>query len=400
MFLSRQRVVLIGVVCGVSALAVGGALYLTDTRPDLAAIRDRVAATTAPPPPPAAPLAVPVSVGVSRSEPVKIYLTGIGTVQAYNTVAVKSRVDGEITQILFQEGQDVKAGDPLAIIDPRPLQAQVAQQRATRAKDAALLEGAQLDLKRYEDLVRKDFASRQQVDQQRAQVDQYRAQIDSDQAQIMFAETQLGYTTIRSPIEGRAGIRQIDQGNFVHAADNAPIVVITQLKPISVIFTLASSAVAQGKLAPGQTHVPVVAMAADDKTKLDEGSIDLVDNQVDQSTGTIKLKASFPNEQLKLWPGNFVNGRIVVDERKAGVTVPAAALRHGPRGDFIWVVSAAKKAEFRSVAAGQSIDGRVLIERGLKAGEQVVTDGHFRLEAGVAVEVIGHEQDQPPKSSG
>ena len=203
---------------------------------------------------------------MSRTEPVKIYLTGIGTVQAYNTVAVKSRVDGEIMQVVFQEGQDVKAGDPLAIIDPRPFQAQLAQQRAARAKDEALLQGAVLDLKRYEDLSRRDFASHQQVDQQRAQVDQYRAQIDSDQAQIDYAQTQLGYTTIRSPIEGRAGIRQIDQGNFVHAADNTPMVVITQLRPISVIFTLAASSVAQGKLKPGQTHIPVIAMAADDRT--------------------------------------------------------------------------------------------------------------------------------------
>ena len=184
---------------------------------DIAGLRNRVTAATAVPTPPVNP-AVPVSIGLSRSEPVKIYLTGIGTVQAYNTVAVKSRVDGEIIQVLFQEGQDVKAGDPLAIIDPRPFLAQLAQQRAARAKDEAMLQGAQLDLKRYEDLSRRDFASRQQVDQQRAQVDQYRAQIDSDQAQIDYAQTQLNYTTIRSPIEGRAGIRQIDQGNYVHAS--------------------------------------------------------------------------------------------------------------------------------------------------------------------------------------
>jgi membrane fusion protein, multidrug efflux system len=396
MFLSRQFVVRAGVVCAVSTLAVGAALYLTNTGLDISGLRDRVAASVAAVPAIPVTTPVPVSIGTSRTEPVKIYLTGIGTVQAYNTVMVKSRVDGEIVQVVFQEGQDLKIGDPLAIIDPRPFQAQLAQQRAARAKDEALWVGAVLDMKRYEDLVRRDFASRQQVDQQRALVDQYRAQMDSDQAQIDYAQTQVDYTTIRSPIEGRAGIRQIDQGNFVHAADNSPIVVITQLRPISVIFTLAASSVEQGKLTPGQTHVPVVAMAADDRTRLDEGTIDLVDNQVDQTTGTIKLKASFPNKDLHLWPGNFVNGRIVVDERKAGVTVPAAALRHGPRGDFIWVVSHEQKAELRNVTAGQAIDGRVLIERGLKPGEQVVTDGHFRLEAGVSVEVIKREQDQPP----
>ena len=246
----------------------------------------------------------------------------------------------------------------------------------------------------------RSFASRQQVDQQRAQVEQYRAQIDSDQAQIDYAQTQLGYTTIRSPIEGRAGIRQIDQGNYVHAADNTPMVVITQLRPISVIFTLAASSVARGKLKPGQTHIPVIAMAADDRTKLDEGTIDLVDNQVDQSTGTIKLKASFPNKDMHLWPGNFVNGRIVVDEVKDGVTVPAAALRHGPRGDFIWVVSHEDKAGSRTVTAGQTIDGRVLIEHGLKSDERVVTDGHFRLEPGVKVDVIRHQRDAPAPRDG
>lgn len=395
MLVSRQFVVRAGAVCALSAAAGVAALYLTGMQLDIASLRERMAAsTTVPSVPPATP-AVPVSVGTSRSETVKIYLTGIGTVQAYNTVAIKSRVDGEITQILFQEGQDVKVGDPLAIIDPRPLQAQLAQQRAMRAKDAALLEGASLDLKRYQDLVVRNFASRQQVDQTQALVDQYAAQIASDQAQIDYAQTQLGYTTIRSPIEGRAGICQIDQGNFIHATDTSPIVVITQLRPISVIFNLAASSVAQGKLKPGQTHIPVIAMAADDRTKLDDGTIDLVDNQVDQSTGTIKLKASFPNEALRLWPGDFVNGHIVVDERKNGVTVPTAALRHGPRGDFVWVVSNDQKAELRPVTAGQSINGRVLIERGLKSGEPVVTDGHFRLEAGVAVEIIHRDEDAP-----
>ena len=387
MILSRQFVVRAGVVGAVSALAAGMALYLSNTGIDVAALRDRLAiGATTPVPPPNPP--VPVTIALSRVEPVKIYLTGIGTVQAYNTVAVKSRVDGEIMQVLFQEGQDVKAGDPLAIVDPRPFEAQLAQQRAARAKDEAMLQGALLDLKRYDELAQRNFASRQQLDQQRAQVDQFRAQIAADQAQIDYAQTQLGYTTIRSPIEGRAGIRQIDQGNFVHAMDNAPLVVITQLRPISVIFTLAASSVAQGKLKPGQTHIPVIAMAADDKTRLDEGTIDLVDNQVDQSTGTIKLKASFPNQELRLWPGNFVNGRIVIDEVKAGVTVPTAALRHGPHGDFIWVISHEQKAESRTVTAGQAIDGRVLIQHGLKPDEQVVTDGHFRLEPGVNVDVV------------
>lgn len=399
MLLSRQFVFRAGLVCALSVVAGGAVLYVAGAPLDISGLRDRVGFATPAPLPPTVP-PVPVSVGVSRSEVVKVYLTGIGTVQAYNTVAIKSRVDGEIIQVLFKEGQDVKAGDLLAIIDPRPLQAQLAQQRATRAKDQALLEGALLDQKRYDDLAKRDFASRQQVDQQRALVDQFRAQIDSDQAQIDYAQTQLSFTTIRSPIEGRAGIRQIDQGNFVHAADNSPIVVITQLQPISVIFTLAASSVAQGKLTIGQTHIPVVAMAADDRTKLDEGTLDLVDNQVDQSTGTIKLKASFPNQALRLWPGDFVNGRIVIGELKDGVTVPSAALRHGPHGDFVWIVTNGQKAELRLVTAGQAIDGRVLVEKGLRPGEQVVTDGHFRLEAGTVVDIIHHEQGVPAPRSG
>ncbi len=212
---------------------------------------------------------------------------------------------------------------PLAIIDPRPFQAQLEQQQATRGKDQALLDGALLDQRRYESLVQKDFASRQQVDQQRALVEQYRAQIKTDDAMIDYARNQLGYTTLRSPLNGRAGIRMVDQGNFIHATDATPIVVITQLQPISVIFTLPAAAVARSRLTPGQVNVPVLAYAADDSTKLDEGVVELVDNLVDPSTGTIKLKASFPNTSTRLWPGNFVNGRLVVDTQRNGITVPA-----------------------------------------------------------------------------
>lgn len=389
MMSARRVTALIGLACAVTAGAAIGAVYLDGPRLDITGTSAWVGGLFAPPPPasPATPPAVPVSVGAALKQDVRITLSAIGTVQAYNTVAVKSRVDGEIVQILFHEGQDVKPGDALAIIDPRPFQAQLLQQQAARAKDAALLQGAQLDLARYQDLLRKDFASRQQVDQQQALVAQYAAQVQADEAQISYAETQLAYTVIRSPIEGRAGIRQIDQGNIVHAADNSPIVVITQLRPISVIFTVASESAARGRLVPGQTHVPVAALAADDRTKLDDGTVDLVDNQVDQTTGTIKLKASFPNAELRLWPGNFVNGRIVVADRPGSVTVPAAALRHGPRGDFVWVVRDGR-AELRTVTAGQADGGRVLVEHGLTGDERVVTDGQYRLQPNSRVEVV------------
>lgn len=330
-----------------------------------------------------------VQVATVRSDDVPITLSGIGTVQAYNTVGVRSRVDGEIVEIRFREGQDVKAGDALAVIDPRPLQAQLAQSEAMRAKDGALLAGALLDLNRSESLVAKNFASQQQVDQQRALVEQYRAQIRSDEAQMEYARTQLGYTTIVSPIGGRTGIRQIDAGNYIRAGDAGTIVVVSQVQPISVVFTLPASAVAQSRLTLGETSVPVSAYAADDSTLLDTGQVELVDNQVDQTTGTIKLKARFANERLRLWPGNFVNGRLTVDTRRNGVTMPLSALRHGPRGDFVFVVKEGDTVEVRNLVSGQASGGRVLVERGLRAGERVVTEGHFRLENGTAVEVLG-----------
>jgi multidrug efflux system membrane fusion protein len=370
-------------------LGVGGAIYWGALPIDVRAVRDAALTSIAPaplvrPPPPA----VPVSVAVARTEDVPITISGIGTVQAYNSVAVKSKVDGEITQVLFDEGQDVKAGDPLVVIDPRPYQAQVAQAVANRAKDQALYDGAVLDLRRYEDLVLKDFASRQQVDQQRALVDQYRAQILNDVGQIDYATTQLGFTTVRSPLSGRAGIRQIDQGNFVHSTDHTVIVTITQLQPISVVFSLPADDVARSRLVPGQVHVPVVALAADDRTKLDEGVVELVDNTVDPTTGTIKLKASFPNKELRLWPGNFVNGRLVVDIRHNAITVPTAALRHGPRGDFVWIARADDTAISKGVTAGQAGDGKILIERGLERGTRVITEGHFRLEDNTRIEIV------------
>jgi multidrug efflux system membrane fusion protein len=329
---------------------------------------------------------VPVKVTSAVVEDVPIYLTGIGTIQAYNTVNVQSRVDGEITQILFQEGQDVKQGDVLAIIDPRPLQAQLEQQIAIRQKDQALLDGAVLDMRRYDTLVKKDFVSRQQVDQQHALVDQYTAQVKNDDAQIEYARTMLGYTTIRAPIGGRLGIRQIDQGNFLRISDRATIVTITQLQPISIVFSLSAAAVSQTRLTLGQTDAPVIALGPDNVNELDQGAITLVDNQVDQATGTIKLKASFPNLAQKLWPGNFANGRITVDTRRNAVTIPAISVRHGPRGDFVWVAKPDQTAAFRPVVVGQVFGGRALIDRGLAKGERVVIEGYYRLVNGSPIE--------------
>jgi multidrug efflux system membrane fusion protein len=332
-------------------------------------------------------------------EDVPIYLTGIGTVQAFNTVNIQSRVDGEITSIHFREGQDVKQGDVLATIDQRPLQAQLEQQIAIRQKDQALLDGALLDMKRYDMLVQKDFATRQQVDQQHALVEQHKAQIKNDEAQIDYVRTQLGYTTISAPTRGRVGIRQVDQGNFVRASDRTTIVTISQLQPISVVFALSASAVGQTRLTLGQVNAAVTALNADSTTELDKGSVDLVDNQVDQTTGTIKLKATFPNAALKLWPGNFVNGRITVETRQAAATVPAIAVRHGPRGDFVWIVKSDQTAAFRPVVVGQVHLGRALIERGVANGEQVVTEGYYRLENGTRIEIDDATKPAPSVQS-
>jgi multidrug efflux system membrane fusion protein len=252
---------------------------------------------------------------------------------------------------------------------------------------------------RYDSLIQKGGAvSRQVVDQQHALVNQYKAQVKNDEAQIDYARTQLGYTTIRAPITGRLGIRQVDQGNFVHAVNPATIVTITQLQPISVIFTLSAVAVGQTHLTLGQVDAPVIALGTDNTTELDRGAINLVDNQVDQTTGTIKLKATFPNQALKLWPGNFVNGRITVETRRMAVTVPAIAVRHGPRGDFVWVAKPDQTAAFRPVGVGQVFGGRTLINRGLAKGEQEVTEGYYRLENGSRIEIEAAPKTTAPSA--
>jgi multidrug efflux system membrane fusion protein len=330
---------------------------------------------------------VPVKVASVRVEDVPISITGIGTVQAYNTVSVRSKVDGEIIQILYREGQDVKQGDVLIKIDPKPLQAQLDQQIAIRDKDRALLEGAMLDMQRYETLVKNYAVSRQQFDQQHALVDQYKAQVANDEAQIDYARTQLDFTSIRAPINGRVGIRLVDQGNFLHASDGTVLVVITQLQPISVVFTLSATMIGETSLTLGQARAAVAAIAQDNTTVIDRGFVEVVDNQVDPSTGTIKVKASFPNSALKLWPGNFVNGRITVDTRKAGTTVPSVAVRHGPRGDYVWIVKADQTVAVRSVATGQAFGDRTLVDRGLARAERVVIEGYYRLQTGSKVSI-------------
>jgi membrane fusion protein, multidrug efflux system len=332
--------------------------------------------------------AVRVQVSQVRAEDVPIRISGIGTVQAYNTINVTTRVDGQITQILFHEGQDVKAGDPLAIIDPRPYAAQLNQAKATLLKDQALLAQATSDLQRYETLEKSTSIAQQQAEDQRFLVMQDSAQVKLDEALVDYDQTQLEYTTIRAPIGGRLGIRQVDQGNIVYAALNTTIVVLTELRPISVIFTFPAGDVARAKLVPGETHVPVIAYAADNKTSLDRGTVDLVDNEVDPTTGNIKLRASFPNEELHLWPGDFVNGQVIVGVRHKGLVVPPTAIRHGPRGDFVWVVRDDNTAWAQGVRILQSEDDRILVTGNLKPGQKIVIEGHFLLQNGTRVGAV------------
>lgn len=330
-----------------------------------------------------ADVAVPVTVSLVTIKTVPIYLDGIGTVQASNTVQIHSRVDGEITEVRFREGQDVKAGDVLAQVDSRPFTANLAQMEANLLRDKAQLADAKAQLSRLVQL--KDFASRQSVDTQRAQVAQFEALVAADQAQVDYARTQLDYTSIRSPIDGRTGIRQIDVGNVVHAADTTPIVTVTQFQPIAVVFTLNADHLPAINAGTKRGTLPVLAFSKDNRTQLAQGTLDLVDNQIDQATATIRLKASFANADHGLWPGQFVNARLRVDVHE-GLTVPATAIQHGPNGTYAWVVARDRTVQMQPVTVRQVQDGEALIEAGLEAGQRVVIDGQYKLQPGTLTE--------------
>ena len=328
--------------------------------------------------------AVPVTAGVVKDQEFVISRVGLGTVQAYNTVTVKARVDGEVQKIAFREGQDVQVGDVLAQIDPRPYEAQLHQAEADKARDQALLANAKLDLERYSKLVVKEFATRQSVDTQEALVAQYQAAIAHDQAVIDNAHVQLGYTTIVSPIVGRTGIRLIDQGNIVHAADAGGLVVVTQVAPISVIFTLPQKYLPEIIDAMRDGTLLVLAYDQDDSIKLAEGRLELIDNQIDQGTGSIRLKAIFQNLDGRLWPGQFVSARLLLGVRH-GPVVPEAALQYGPNGSYAFVVKQDSTVETRPVRIAASRHGEALIEHGLAVGETIVVDGHYKLRPGARI---------------
>jgi multidrug efflux system membrane fusion protein len=329
---------------------------------------------------------VPVVSGQVMARDVPLNLTGIGTIQAYNTVTIRARVDGELVNVAFVEGSDVKKGDVLAQIDPRPFQAALDNALATLAKDQATLNNAKRDLARYQDTAGKGYSSRQQLDTQAMTVDATTAQIQADNATIENARVQLGYTTITSPLDGVTGIRLVDQGNIVHASDANGLVVVTQLQPISAIFTLPQIELPQVTAARAKGTLSVVALDSDGVTELDQGTLALVDNQIDPATGTIKLKASFPNERRTLWPGQFVNVRLQVGAVHDGLTVTSRVIQRGPKGYFAFVIKPDNTVEMRPVETGQDDRGQILVTKGLNAGERVVVDGQLRLQPGTVVQ--------------
>jgi multidrug efflux system membrane fusion protein len=358
----------------VALLALAGGIYLTRT----------------PAPPPHAakkiPAPVPVTAAAATARDVPIYLSALGTVQASDMVALRSQIDGVLKSVNFKEGQEVHKGDVLAEIDSHALAAVVAQGVAKKAEDQAQLVAAEKDLDRFKELAKKSYSSQQSIDQQQAKVDQLKATIDGDQATIDNSRTQLSYATIRSPIEGRAGFRQIDAGNVIHANDPNPLTVITKLRPALTILTLPQKDLGAVREAMRRGPVPVAAFDQDNERQLAEGKLMLIDNQIDQATSTIRLKASFPNEDERLWPGEFVHIRVHADTRKGAVTIPAAALQRGPDGFYVWVVTPDNKADHRPLKAVPVSDKLVIVTHGLKAGEQVVVSGQYRLQTGTPVE--------------
>ena len=333
------------------------------------------------------PPAVAVDVATVTAQDVPVYAEGLGTVQAFYTVQVTARVDGQIEKVGFTEGQDVKKGALLAQIDARPFQAALEGAVATRDKDKATLANAHLDMDRYQLLAPEDLASKQTVDTQKALIAQLGAQIKGDEAAIDSARTQLDYTTIRSPIDGRTGIRQVDPGNIVHGANSTNIVVVTQLEPISVIFSLPEEQFAQVSAALHRGPVPVMALSRDRNEQLDQGTLELIDNQIDQTTGTLRLKATLPNKERHLWPGQFVNMQVLTQTQHQALTIPESALERGPDGLYAYLVGADSKVSVAQLTAGVTHDGRVVVAKGLKEGDQVVTSNQYRVQPGSRIKV-------------
>jgi multidrug efflux system membrane fusion protein len=360
-----------------AALLAGGALYFTHTL-------EKVAAAPAPPP------AVSIVAGVVAQHAVPIYLTGVGTVIAYNTDVVRAQIQGQILSINFIEGQTVHAGDLLAQIDPRPYQALIEQYVGTLERDQAQLTNAQANLTRYSQLGDKGWATPQLIETQKAQVGQLQAAVKTDQALIDAAKVQLSYTRLTSPIDGVVGIRQIDVGNIISPSSANGLVVVTQLDPISLIFTLPETSLPQIQQQQQNTKGPleVLAYSQDDKIQLGQGVLGLVNNEILQTTGSIQLKANYANTAHKLWPGELVNARLLLNTRPNGLTVPAGVVQQGQQGTYAYVIKPDNTVEPRAVTVAQISNGQALIDSGLAANEQVVVDGQYKLQPGSHVTIL------------
>src|SRR5229473_2294986 len=329
---------------------------------------------------------VPVVAAAARTRGVGVYLSGLGSVTPLNMVTVRSRVDGELIAVHFQEGQIVRSGDLLAEIDPRPFQAQLTQFEGQLERDQALLDNARLDLKRFQELVTTDAVPRQQLDTQVSLVHQLEGTVKNDQGQIDATKVQLVYCRITSPIAGRVGLRLVDPGNIVHAADTGGLRVVTQLQPITVIFTIPEDSIPTvlEQLRQG-VRLPVEAYDREQRRKLADGALLTIDNQVDPTTGTVRLRAQFPNTDNRLFPSQFVNARLRLETRRGATVVPTAAIQSSPKGSFVYVVRPDRTVGVRAVGVGVTDGDDVSIERGLAVGEQVVVEGAERLRDGAAI---------------
>jgi membrane fusion protein, multidrug efflux system len=374
-----KRKALVPVALVMTAVVAGGLFYLLHVRP----LQEAEAA-------PIPPAPVPVVAATVVQHDVPVYLTGVGTVIAYNTDVVRAQIQGQITSINFTEGQNVHAGDLLAQIDPRPYQAMIDQYTGQLERDQAQLMNAQANQKRYNQLGNQGWATQQLVETQNAQVGELQGAIKTDQALIQAAKVQLSYTRLTAPIDGVVGIRQIDVGNIISPSTASGLCVVTQIDPISLIFTLPETVLPRIQEQQEKIKAPlkVLAYSQDNTIKLDEGELGLVNNEILQTTGSIQLKANFSNKGNRLWPGELVNARLLLDTRHNGLTIPAAVVQQGPKGSYAWVIKPDNTVAIRQVKVAQITDGQALIDSGLDANEQVVVDGQYKLKPGAQVRLL------------
>ncbi len=385
-----MRKSLVAIAAGAALIAGGVGLWLSDGGAAPGAVAQA----------PAGPPLVPVTVGVVTAKDLPLTLSGIGTVQAYNSVIIKSRVDGQIVGVDFTEGQEVEAGALLFQIDPRPYAAALALAQATKAKDEAQLASAQADLGRYSKLLAQGYQTPQSYDQQKALVGQLKASIAGDEAQIDTAKINLGYTEIRAPISGRLGARRVDIGNLVHATDNTALVTIAQVRPIFVSFTLPQQSFDDIRRQQAKAPLVVDAMSSENDQQLAEGKLTLIDNDIDTTTGTIHLKAQFANEDERLWPGEFVNVRVGLGVRPGVPTVPAETVQQGPDGYIVYVVKPGNTVERRDVQVAAIENGFAAVTKGLQPGERVVVSGQYRLTNGSRIAPSAPDQSAAAPEGG